>query len=602
MAIAVSSKWKEAVQGQFRYPAYIKLMLSVAPPGLREGAQISTAATEGITNVATILDGVQDYAEPVATFEQDRWIGNGTMYLPSETASKNAPMEWWSNTCDFESVALTFTFDKAYTIPGMFVVWDTETNSWPTNFTVSGYNISGALIKTYTITSVDSVEGYFDAPFDDVKKVILTVYKWSKPNWRVRISEAVFGLYLRFNNDNVPSASLTASADLLAAELPKMGIKLTINNYDRTFDPKLQEGYARYLTERQRMDVTWGFDVGGGEVEWMEPWPLYLSAWNIPADSPTVEIKTVSRLSFLTSTYIRGTYNGSKKTFATMALNVLQNSGIIKSSDNETPWELDPVLSALYTRAPEPVEPANAILQLIANATGCILDNNPRNNFVRFRNSCTAGDRTIGKLQQMGDPSFKIADRLKSIQIGLRSFAQRAAAEKVYSFEGRVAGSKVLDVKFNGDNIVMNPVATVTGATITAQVYYARRAVITIVAAAAGADVVLTINGTVVDESTTFIETYNNPAVTSGTVVTVDNPLITEMETLQVVAQAVEDQYLRRKTATIPYTGYPELETGDTLGFDTNYGAFDADVSNLTLEFNGGWNGTLTAKLKEANA
>lgn len=599
MAIAVSTKWKEAIQAQFRYPAYIKLQLSVQPPGLREGVQTSTNVTESITSIDTIFDGNQDYAEPVATFEQNRWVGDGSMYLPSTNSAKNKAMEWWSNTCDFSSVALTFTFDKAYSIPGLFVVWDTETNSWPTNLTVDGYKSDGTKIGSYTVTSINSVEGYFDSAFDDCRKVVLTINKWSMPNWRVRINEIVFGLYMRFSNDSVPSATLSASSKLLASELPKLGVKLSVNNYDRTFDPMLKEGYARYLAERQLVSLSWGFDVDGKNVEWMEPWPLYLSAWKIPADSPTVELTTVSRLSFLTDDYTKGVYTGSTRTFKEMALTVLQNSGIIKNSDDETPWVLDDILGTLYTRAPEPEEATNSVLQLIANATGCILDNDPETNYVRFRSSCVDSGYTIDKLQQMGDPAYTIADRLKSVSVGLRTFSQRDTSEKVYSFEGHIAGSRVLNAKFDSGTIVMNPVATVSGATITSEVYYARRAVITIVAAASGADVSLTINGNIVDESTTFIQTYDNPDLDSGVVVKVDNPLITEMDTLTRVAEITKNYYLRRKSVKVDYTGYPELETGDKLGFNTNYGSFDADIEGLTLEFNGGFNGTLSAVTRE---
>lgn len=601
MAIAVSTAWKEAIQAQFRYPAYLRLTLSVQPPGIREGAQVSTLATEPITSTDTIFDGNQDNAEPVATFEKNRWVGDGSMYLPSEIASQNKPMEWWSNDCNARAVELTFIFDKVYTVPGLFVVWDTETNSWPTKFTVRGYKQDGTLINTYTVTSINSVSGYFDAAFDDVKQIVLTINEWSREQWRVRINEVVLGLYLRFNNDTIPSATLTASTNLLASELPKLGLKVTLNNYDQTFDPMLKRGYSRYLAERQMVEATWGFCIDGENVEWMNPWPLYLSAWKISTDSPTVELTTTSRLSFLTTKYIKGTYTGAPQTFKSMALKVLASSGIIKNSDDEAPWELDSILDTLYTRAPEPVQNVNAVLQLIANATGCILDIDPENNFIRYRQAYVDGGYTIEQLQQLGDPAYTIADRLKSIQVGLRTFAAKSAAEKVYSFEGHIAGSRVLDVHFDSDHIVLNPTATITGATITSQVYYARRATITIVAAAAGADVTLTINGTVVEESTTYIQTYNNLDVSSGMEVTIDNPLITEMATLTRVAEVTKNYYLRRKSINVPYTGYPELETGDMLGFRTAYGDFDAEVTKLSLTFNGGFNGTLDAVVQEVS-
>lgn len=599
MAIAVSNKWKQAIQGQFRYPAYIRFVLSIQPPGLREGAQVSTDATESITNTRAMLDGISDPIEPVATLERNRWLGDGSMYLPAKTPSLNKPMEWWSNSCQFESVDLTFTFDKVYSIPGIYAVWDSETDSWPTRLRVTGYKQDGSTIGSYDITSIDSSEYYFDAAFDNVKAVKLSILEWSKPGWRVRINEIVFGLYLKFDNVKIPKATLAATSDLLASELPRLGIKFNIHNYDQTFDPTLKTGYAKYLAVRQRVDIAWGFNVDGKNVEWMEPWPLYLSAWDIPANSPEVSLATVSRLSFLTQQYAKGTYDGNARSFKTVALRVLQSSGIIQNMDGENPWELDPILDTLYTRAPEPIEPANAVLQLIANATGCILDNNPVNNFVRFRSATSPGGYTITKLQQLGDPAFPIHDRLKSVHVGIHTFKQRSEVTRVYTFEGHVSGSRVLDARYNSNEIVVNPSISVTGATITSQTYYARGAVITIVAPASGADVSVGIDGTIVDESTTLLQTYDNPDVASGLEIVIDNPLVTEIATVNRVAEVAENYYLRRRYVKAPYIGYPELEVGDTLEFSTRYGDFNADVTKLTMDFNGGFTGSIEAIIRE---
>ena len=121
-------------------------------------------------------------------------------------------------------------------------------------------------------------------------------------------------------------------------------------------------------------------------------------------------------------------------------------------------------------------------------------------------------------------------------------------------------------------------------------------------APAYGADVTLTISGNVVNESTTLITTYVDPNVTKGLEVVIDNPLITEMATLNAVSEIVKDLYLRKVETTVPYLGYPELETGDTLNFNTNYGSFKGDISKVALTFNGGFSGTVIAKMRNVGA
>ena len=596
MAITVSTKWKEAIQAQFRYPGYLKFDLTVQPPGIREEAQVSSTSTYSKTTESSIVDGNQNHDDRISTLELNRWTLDGSFNLDREQPLN---LSWWSDILlSTGPVRLTFTFDKVYSVAGMNIVWDKTQGTFPGTIVVEGFSASGdSTAGPYTLTATSYTE-YFDAPLNDVAKVTLTINDWSVPRWRARIAEVVFGPTVQFSNDSLKSAKLTASTKLLSSELPQLGLELEVNDYDRVFDPMLITGYSKYLTERQVVNVSWGFDVGQGNIEWMDSWPLYLKAWKIPSDSPTVKLSTTSRVSFLTTKYSKGVYTGVPKTFAELAKEVLNDSNIIKSFDNEMPWELDSVLNTLQTRAPAPEESYNAVLQLIANAAGCVMDINPVNNYVRIRQNGAMTDYEITEMQQIGDPAYTIEDRLKRVSVGLRTFATREEVAQVYSFEGTVAGSKVLDIHFDSNNIVLNPVATITGATITSQVYYARSAVITVVAAAAGAEVTLIIKGNIVDESTTFIQTYNNADIDSGIEVQIDNPLITEIATLNRVAEVTKEYYLRRKHVTAKYTGYPELETADTVEFATNYGSFDAEIEKLTLSFNGGFNGTIKAVSK----
>lgn len=602
MSIPVSTLWKDAIQSQFRYPAYLKATLLVTPPGLREKATVYSAESESLTPADSVMDGSSVATSPVATFEPDRWRGDGTMYLPDELPSKNHDMGWWSSEAatDSKPVVLSFQFDKPYTIPGIFAVWDSETSSWPTKVLLKGFDSTGSIRKEYLLESINSVSGYTDAPLDSVSRVDIEIYSWSVPSWRVRIAEIMFGVSLEFGNDQISKSSLKASADLLASELPTLGMQLTLYNYNQeVFDPLLQEGYSAYLAERQQVRVQWGFEVAPGNIQWMDPWPMYLSEWSIPSEGSTVTLKTTSRLEFLTNTYREGIFTAKPRSFREVAQRVLSSSGIIRESNSEIPWELPSVFSELYTTAPEPVEAANVIVQLLANASGCLLDINPSNNYIRIRSKCTQSGYTLGQLQQLGDPAFEVSDPLKSIQVGLHTFTPKSTKEQVYKFEGYLTRDMDLDISYNDDAIVYEPEIVVTGATLVDVVYYARSARVSLRVSSSLARVEISITGYIVKESTTFITTYSNKEISSGLEIVVDNPFITNLDTLKVVAAATESVYLKRQLADVSYLGYPELETGDTLAYQTKYGDFIGDITELSLTFNGGFTGEIYSRVVE---
>ena len=600
MAIQVSTKWKEAIKAQFRYPGYIKAVLTVAPPGMREGATSSTTYTESITSTEQITNGESYMREPVATFERDRWIGDGSMYLPSEVSNQNKAIEWWSNTVNFSSespVVIDITFDTTYTIPGMYILWDTETNSWPTDWIVKGYNVYGELIDEYHVTDTNSYESYTDAPFDDIKSMKLIFNSWSKPEWRVRINEITFGLYVGLNNDAVQSAEFSASSPLTAEDLPTYSFSMTVNNYDKSFDPKLQNGYSKYLAQRQQVKIQWGFETERGRIEWMDIWPMYLYEWTIPSDAPEVQFTAGSRNDFITNDYIAGKYDGQKHNFYDIAVHILENSGIIKETNSEIPWEIDTALKSMYTRAPMPVSATNLLLQLIANACSCIYDTNPQNGYIRLRSSVVDTDYEIGMQQQIGDPAFEIQDRLKSLRIGIHTFREHSEVEEQYKSELMLSGTTRIEAHFN--NIIIEPQVSATNATVSIVATYARAMVLDVTPSNPSSSVTVVVNGRLVEESTTFIETYNNPEVANGLEIEVDNALVTEMDTVASLTEFLVLYYSRRNHLQIPYLGYPELEVGDRITVPNKYGQSDGDIVGLSLTFNGGFSGTVDVIAKE---
>lgn len=596
MSLEVSNQWKEAIKSQFRYPGYLKVLLALVPDEIREGASVSALQTEEIASPAQLIDGVSIAREPVATFEKNRWRGNGSQYLPSPEASKNKEIEWWSNTLSFDEehpIELFFHFSGVFSFAGLFVTWDTETNSWPTDWEVVGYKEDGSVQKSYRVQTTTSADEFTDTPFDNVTEVRIRIFKWSKPNWRVRINEVMFGTYLNFSNDDINSADASVSVPLTMEELPTCQFSFTFSNYDKTFDPLLQKGYSKYLTRKQLLKAQWGFETSYGNIEWMKPWPLYLSGWSIPADSPAVTLTAQSRLGFMDTEYIKGVYDGQKHNMYDLTVHILENSNILREINPEIPWEIAQTLKNFYTRAPMPIAATNALLQLIANATGHILDTNLRNGYIRIKEPVNFTNYTVGIAQQLGDPSFEIQDRLKSIKIGLHSYSPSNETSEVFKTELVLSGQTEITCYFNSGAIVRNPVASAENASIQVGATYARAAILKVTPTDPSKIVTVTIMGEVIEKSVTMLEMYNDTEVSRGVEVEIDNELITEVETATYLANYLVNYYRRRNHMNVTYIGYPELEAGDRIYIPTNYGDDQGDIVSAQLTFNGGFNGTL---------
>lgn len=591
MALPVSQAWTDAIASQFRYPAYLRVTLRVVPPNIREGAVATSTQTESITSIATTIDGVAPSVAPVATFEPQRWRCDGSMYLPSSNPAENLPVEWWNNTGSYSLASpatILFTFDALYTIPGIFVTWDTETNSWPTDFNIVGLDASDNVLSATRVTTNARVAKYYPAPFDNIRKIRLEIYAWSKPQWRVRLNEIVFGLTAQFDTDSVISAKFNGSVSLLSEELPKAVMSIDLNNMDKFFDPTLTTGVSPYMAERQLVEIQWGFETSYRHVEWMDAWPMFLSAWKIPHDTPQVNLQATTRLALLTDEYTRGVYTGTLRNFKAIAEELLENSAILRTDASETPWEIDPTFANFQTRAPIPIGSTNATLQLLCNASGYLLGTDLRNGFVRIRASGGSYAAPIGPAQQLGKPQYTIKSTLQRIRIGLRSFNPKATSEEVFKGVFYVSGSSVVEIRYNNGAVVQSPTVTVTNGTLVAATYYARSAVLTI---SGTGTVTVVVNGTIVEESTSFITTYENPLITNGFTVEVDNPFITEVATATALSAKLLAYYSRRNHLSIPYLGYPELELGDSVYTPTEYAEANSTIVATELSFNGGFSG-----------
>ena len=591
--LPVSAEWKNAIKAQFRRQAYFKFTLEVAPPGLRDNAVVTSPATNSLSNPDTIMDHSEVSPQPYFSFEPNRGVLDGTMkFVESSTVTA----DWWSGSSN-SPATIHFEFDQTYSVPGLYIEWDMVSYSHPTSVTIIGYGTDNNELYHFDVDDISSNTGFIEAVMGDIKSVDLVINSWVNPDWLYRINEVTFGLYATFtseNNGRISSVSVSSKAQPLADSLPEYDVSLTFRNVDQYFDPKLETGVSPYLAQRQLGKYQWGFTVAPGVVQWTDDLPIYINDFDIPEDSKDVTLNLTNRLSLLDTKFQKNTYTGSVRTMYDIATYILQNSPFILDFDGQEPWILDESMKNAQTVAPILKEDIATLLQYIALACGTWLTIDVATGYVKFYKPDDSAQPTheVGTLNEFGDPAIEIKDRLRSITIAVYKYELSSESKNVGKGEYNISGTATITLEYNVA-YAHNVTAEVSGATLQSAQYFASYAVVTVTAVLTGATVTITLTGQELVQNVSYVETYRDDSITYGQDVVIENPLVTSSNDLTSLSEYIKKYYTKRTRYTAPYSGFPELEATDKIDFTTVYGNSVVEITENTIDFDGGWSGTL---------
>lgn len=595
--IPVSTEWHNAIKQQFRYPAYFRMTIEVVPPGLREGLDVSSTYTDSRSANPDVLAMRLGSPTPYATLEQNRWQLNGRYSILESDGTSD---DWWSEEVSSGNTNIDFVFDQTYDTPGIYFEWDVANGTYPTNVSIRGYDALGTLLQEYIITSIDSATGFVEAPFENVKRVLITFNSWNKTGWRARINQIVFGTYASYdsiNNGRVQGVDTNDVSSPFCDELPKHTLSVRLRNQDQEFDPSLNSGISKYVATRQKVQVEWGFTVAPNNVEWSPVLTYYIKDFSVPSDSKEVKIDTTSRLAMLTQNYRVDDYTGSSRTLHSIAQRILQNSGIIKSYASEEPWVLSNTLKQFTTSAPVPIMSANALLQLIAGAATMWLGTDATTGYVKIDDMRRGASTTeLTQMVQLGDPEIKIQDLLYKINVGIYKYNRESTQSEITKGEYLVTGRATLQIEY-GDEAALDVTCSVSGATLVSFTPYGMSATVVLQSQGTSSVATIVLTGYRVKKSVAYVQTYIDNTITHGLEVTIDNVFVTEAETAAAITDWFVAWYNRRQMYKIPYLGIPELVPGDTVSLVTNYGTESSiQVLGNKISFNGGFSGTLEVR------
>ena len=358
--IAVSDAWKDIHQRFILPEGHIEIKCELSEVGLQELAVPSGTNEAVISDVSKIVDN-DGTAIKYATNELNMWALDGSMTVLPDSAPYESS-GYVSDISESGSVTLTLPSVRTVAIPGVMITWSDLYDEYPPVFTVTAKNGDTVVAET-TITDNTEKTSLVDLELVNYDSVTITVHNWCLPYRRARIENIILGHTLTLNKSDILNYTHEQHGDLLSAEIPKNSIEFSLNNIDGRWNPSNPTGMEKYLSERQRLAVRYGFTMDDGTIEWIKAGTFYLSEWSAPSNGLEARFTARDALEFI--------LNAENKTLKTDTLKNLAELAVESIPENIT-VEIEESL-ADYSANYKGDSTLAVVLQKCANAGRCVI-------------------------------------------------------------------------------------------------------------------------------------------------------------------------------------------------------------------------------------
>ncbi|OBZ13332.1 hypothetical protein [Bacillus sp. FJAT-26390] len=331
----------------------------------------NTVTTEhaNLSQKAQVINKKRIASYNLATLEQDRFRLDGTFSFPDALPANNGETGYVSNAlCGADGVfsparTIAITFGGLHSSAGITVTFDQFNNEYATDFNISTYNAANALIKSVDVTGNTLALYPLFGPFDNYKKIIVTINKWSVGNRRARVLEVDFG-YVRLYTDNeIIRLNMVEEMDMTSGALPSPEFRFSVDNSDRVFNILNPAGYVKYLQQRQEVVAEIGFEVAPNIFEFVPVGRYLLSEWASEEGSLLASFTARTNLDLMAN-YFMESLVPSTATLAQVAILVFNYCGIKNFS-------IDPALNSVMTSGLVKKTDCRTIIQMVAIAGCC---------------------------------------------------------------------------------------------------------------------------------------------------------------------------------------------------------------------------------------
>lgn len=364
----VSSEYKEQMAKQIRNPSYMRISYGIYNLIAQNMAALSDNGHTAWSDM-NIKDTVLPESDYV-TFETNRWaVGSNQSILPETGPYQTSGFistELSGSGGTFETnPVITITFETEQTLSGLTLWFDTVLNTYPKRVKING-------TEYYPDSSVWSM----DDKIEDVSTVTIEFIETEMPYQRARLNRIGFGRTVSFGNADIIKTSYQSTVDLISCELPKKTFSFTIKNLDHVYDPINTNSLTDYIDVMQPIDVDYGYELDNGSIYWIRGDHLVLNS-NPKTSKWQATFSCVGALQNMTQVFNRGVWVDGGKTLWDLAIEVLEFAGVDS-------YVLDEHMKDFICYSPLPVVECNKLLQIIANASMCFLQEN-RDGYIEFK-------------------------------------------------------------------------------------------------------------------------------------------------------------------------------------------------------------------------
>ena len=327
------------------------------------------------------------------------------------------------------------------------------------------------------------------------------------------------------------------TGSLVSGELPKNHIEFALDNSDGRWNPSNPKGLERYLSERLRISLRYGFKING-VVEWIPGGTFYLSEWRTSPNGLEATFKARDILEYMLDKRYTGAVSGT-----------------------------------LYEIAERAIAEAN--LSLVGDGPGAILGTMALGQAELGSGSQGSGARATGSATEAPAGGVSLSTDLRNYSVGDIEYKCDETVAVILQKCANAAGcvmyqdrSGILRIeKLSYDD---------TGYTIKRKLSYSYPEI--------------SYSRPLKDVSVTYLDdaVAIYPFGASGETQTVDNDFITTSEQAVFVAKWVCDGVRSRQQITGEYRGDPRLDLFDVVSVENKYGTIAGVVlTDVKYSFTG---------------
>ena len=289
-----SKEYKESMKRPIRNESYMKIQLGLINQEAQQSAELENTDYTTFSDPKSLFR--QHTVKRYATYEQDMFKADGSMYFLPENSD-----EYWLDgyTCNelFSSeMHIKFDFGCGKSdIKGLTIKFG---ECYPTKFSVvTDDGLSIEFKNSKQIFKTDTV-------FDNTAYIELVITEMSVPNNRVRIDYIQFGLGLEYDNEWILNAINKTTISSINDDLPESEFSVTLHNDNQIFNVDNPASEINFLESGQRLNVTIGYQLDNGSIEWLQMGSLYVYEWSASDEKAT--IRAVDVLKFIDDDYYKG--------------------------------------------------------------------------------------------------------------------------------------------------------------------------------------------------------------------------------------------------------------------------------------------------------